>query len=175
MRLSMTPVTGATTRVSRAWLLVARSSRFGRRESCARGSHRLFGVLVVTLGDGACLEQRRVLLECPLCVREIGARCGDDVGLSALVAALLLVGLEAGEQLTRAHLLSFAHVHVREVAFDAGADVDRFDGPQIAGERDARLDVGRAIVATSVAASVMEGDARVVLPPTPAAGFAPPA
>ena len=135
----MTPLAGATTRVSRASLPLARS-RAAAAASRARA--------VAT----ACCEVLRsrsaiapALNSDWFCssVHSAFASSAFAATRSASALARLLsccARLEPREQLTGSHLLAFAHVDLHEIALDPRADVDRLERMQVAGEGDAVLD-----------------------------------
>ena len=119
----MTPLVGASTRVSRHGRTRCPQARLGGGDASARGCHRLLCHLEVALGIAPALKSSCVLLEIPLSGRQLRLR-RDAVGLGAGLAALLLARLEARENLTASHALSLSHIHTDQVTLEPRAHLD---------------------------------------------------
>ena len=135
----MMPLAGASTRVSRAALPLARS-RASAAASRARAVATACCEVLKSRSAIAPALNSDSFCSSVHCALASSARAATRSASALARAALLLARLEPREQLSGAHLLALAHVHRLKVALDPGADVDRLDRTQVAGERDAVLD-----------------------------------
>jgi hypothetical protein len=114
-------------------------ARLGGREAGLGGEGRLLGGAQVALRHGPGLEEFLRLIEVPLRGARLRAR-GEFVRLGGAQRGLLLGRLELGQHLSFPHGVALAHVERDEITLDPRPHADRLDGPQVAADRDPRLD-----------------------------------